>query len=137
MIAEGKRAQICAMELIPISASQVNDRPGEKTIQVSGVWISIPISSGEFKEKVVPGELVEQEFKGSVTNTEADFAASLHDLLSQSCLVKLKFTNGAERVVGTDQFPVLLTLEEAGTPAAFTLSFKRNSPELSKKLKSF
>ena len=137
MIAEGKRAQICAMELIPISVSQVNDRPGEKTIQVSGVWISIPISSGEFKEKAVPGELVEQEFKGSVTNTETDFANSLRDLLAQNCLVRLRFTNGVERVVGTDQFPVVLTLEESGTPAAFTLSFKRNSSEPSKKLKSF
>lgn len=137
MTIEGKRAQICAMELIPISAALVKERPGEKTIQVSGVWISIPISSGEFKEKVVSGELVEQEFKGSVTNTGTDFANSLRDLLAQNCLVRLRFTNGVERVVGTDQFPVLLTLEESGTPAAFTLSFKRSSPEPSKKLKSF
>ena len=97
----------------------------------------IPVSSGEFKEKNVSGELTEQELKAVVTDTGASFSNSLRDLLCREGLVCLKFTNGSERVVGTDQFPVVVTLQESGSPAAFTLSFKRSSPEPAKILKSF
>ena len=83
-----KRAQICAMGFIPVAASVVKNMPGVETIQVSGEWTPIPVSSGEFKEK-------------------------------------------------NDQFPVVVTLQESGSPAAFTLSFKRSSPEPAKILKSF
>lgn len=100
-------------------------------------WTPIPVSSGEFKEKNVAGELTEQELKAVVTDTGALFSNSLRDLLCREGLVRLKFTNGTERVVGTDQFPVVVTLQESGSPAAFTLSFKRSSPEPAKILKSF
>ena len=132
-----KRAQICAMGFIPVAASVVRNIPGVETIQVSGEWTPIPVSSGEFKEKNVSGELTEQELKAVVTDTGALFSNSLRDLLCREGLVRLKFTNGTERVVGTDQFPVVVTLQESGSPAAFTLSFKRSSPESAKILKSF
>lgn len=47
--------------------------PGVETIQVSGEWTPIPVSSGEFKEKNVAGELTEQELKAVVTDTGALF----------------------------------------------------------------
>lgn len=137
MSIDDKRAQICAMSFIPIAVATIESLPGMKTIRISGDWTLIPISSGEFKEKTVSGDLTEQELKAVVTDTGSTFSASLHDLLRQEGLVRIKFTNGTDRVVGTDHFPVLLTLEESGSPAAFTLSFKRNSPESSKILKSF
>lgn len=137
MHADDKRAQICAMSFIPVSRAVVRNLPGVKTIQVSGDWTLIPISSGEFKEKTTSGDFTEQELKAVVTDTGSVFSTSLHDLFRQEGLVRLKFTNGADRVVGTDQFPVLLTLEESGSPAIFKLSFKRDSPEPCKILKSF
>lgn len=137
MHADDKRVQICAMSFIPVARAVVRNLPGVKTIQVSGDWTLIPISSGEFKEKTTSGDFTEQELKAVVTDTGSVFSASLYDLFRQEGLVRLRFTNGADRVVGTDQFPVLLTLEESGSPASFKLSFKRDSPEPSKILKSF
>lgn len=137
MHANDKRVQICAMSFIPVARAVVRNLPGVKTIQVSGDWTLIPISSGEFKEKTTSGDFTEQELKAVVTDTGSVFSASLYDLFRQEGLVRLRFTNGADRVVGTDQFPVLLTLEESGSPASFKLSFKRDSPEPSKILKSF
>ncbi len=132
-----KRAQICALSYLPLPEATVRNLPGAKSIRVSGEWIDIPISKGEFKEKTTSGALVEQEIKATVTNTGNEFSARLHDLFNQEGLVRLKLTNGTERVVGTDQFPVLLTLEESGSPAAFSISCKRNSPEPAKTLTSF
>lgn len=137
MNADDKRAQICGMGFIPVTAAVVKNVPGLETIQVSGEWILLPVSSGEFKEKNVSGELTEQELKAVVTDTGSSFSTLLHDLVRREGLVRLKFTNGSERVVGTDHFPVMMSLQESGSSAAFTLSFKRNSPEPAKFLKSF
>lgn len=132
-----KLAQIFGMSFMPLSAATIRNFPGANIIQVAGEWIDIPVIQGEFKEKMTSGSLIEQELKAVVTDTGIDSAVSLHNLFRQEGVARLKFTNGTERVVGTDQFPVLLTLEESGSPASFKLSFKRDSPELSKILKSF
>lgn len=72
-----KRAQICAMGFIPVAASVVKNMPGVETIQVSGEWTPIPVSSGEFKEKNVAGELTEQELKAVVTDTGLQYFGRL------------------------------------------------------------
>lgn len=132
-----KRAQICAMDFIRLDAATVQNLPGAETIHVSGQWVALPISQGEFSEKRVPGDLIEQELKATLTDTGDEMASGLKVSQSVYGLVLLTFTNRSRRVVGTDQFPVLLTLEESGSPAKFTLSFKRNSPEPAKILESF
>lgn len=137
MNTDDKRAQICGMGFIPVTAAVVKNVPGLETIQVSGEWTLLPVSSGEFKEKIVSGELTEQELKAVVTDTGSSFSTLLRDLVRREGLVRLRFTNESEKVVGTDHFPVMMSLQESGSPAAFTLSFKRNSPEPAKFLKSF
>lgn len=132
-----KRAQICALSYLPLAGATVRNLSGAKSIRVSGKWTDIPISKGEFKEKTTSGSLVEQEIKATVTDTGDNFSARLHELLNQEGLVRLRLTNGAEMIVGSDQFPVLLTLEKSGSPEAFSLSCKRNSPEPAKTLTSF
>lgn len=132
-----KHAQIFGMSFMPLAVAAIRNFPGANIIQVAGEWMDIPVIQGEFKEKMTSGSLIEQELKAAVTDTETDSAVSLRNLLRQEGIARLKFTNGHERVVGTDQFPVLMTLEESGSPAVFTLSFKRSSPEPAKILKSF
>lgn len=137
MSIEDKRVQVCRMNYLPIKSASVRNHPGAKTIAVSGDWSPIPIASGEFKEKVTESGTIEQELKATVTNTGSNMSELLHDLLREEGLVILQFTNGVVRVVGTDEFPVLMNIEESGSVAAFNLSFKRNSPEPAKILKSF
>lgn len=132
-----KHSQIFGIGFIPVANAVIRDFPGCNIIQVSGEWVEIPIMEGEFKEKMNTGNLIEQELKVSVADTGTDSADLLRNLFSQEGLVKMKFTNGLERVAGTNEFPLLVAIEEAGSPAVFNLSFNRNSPEPSKILKSF
>ena len=49
--------------------------------------------------------------------------------------VVVSLQDGSEhqaRVIGTDEFPVLVSTELSGSPQSLTLSFKRDSPEPAK-----
>lgn len=132
-----KTAQICALYFIPVRNSEIENYPGMNYIHVRGEWTFIPISSGEFKEITSPGETIEQELKAVVTNTGMESLTKLTKLFLQNGLIRMKLTNGDDKVIGTDQFPIRITLENSGSPAKLTLSCKRNSPEASKLFKSF
>lgn len=132
-----KRLQICGIEYLPVNDAQVINFLGETDIKVAGTFQKIPVSTGEFKEKIEPGTLIEQELNATVTDTGVMALAELRTLFSQEGILILKMTNGEAKVVGTDQFPVLVTTEISGSPSSMKLSFKRNSPELAKNYKSF
>ncbi|MEL5895024.1 hypothetical protein AAE250_16215 [Bacteroides sp. GD17] len=132
-----KRSQICGMYFLPISGAQIYNVPGSNIIKVRGEWVNLAISSGDFKEKDELGGIVEQELKAIVTDTGEDKAALIRDLIMNEGLVLIQMTNGSRRVVGTEQFPVALSSECGGSPMTQTLSFKRDSPEPAKILKSF
>lgn len=132
-----KRIQIYAMGYLPVKDAQVINCPGTLDIKVAGAFHKIPVSAGEFKEKIEPGTLIEQELNATVTDTGVMTLAELRVLFFQEGLLLLKMTNGEEKVVGTDQFPVLITAEISGSPSKMKLSFKRNSPEPAKIFKSF
>lgn len=137
MSIENKRSQICGMSFIPMTDATVVNHPGESIIKISGTWHEISISSGEFKEKEGNGDVVEQELEAVVTDTGENAVALLRNICRCDGLIRLRHTNGDIKVVGTDQFPVLLTMQRSGTPASITLSFKRKSPEPAKILESF
>ena len=132
-----KRAAICRLDFLPVSQATVIDQPGSRLIKVQGDFNPIPIASGEFRETEEQGELVEQELTAVVTDTGADRLAAIRDLFAQDGLVLLAFTNGEQRVVGTDEFPVHVNAELSGSPLALTLSFRRHSAEPAKKYSSF
>lgn len=132
---DDKRAQLCEMYFSPVRNTVCHNIPGTYDIEVQGEWTKIPISSGEYKE--TSGDVIEQELKATVTNTQNSFWALLQELLRNEGLLRLKFTNETEKIVGSDQFPVLLTTELSGSPTRLTVSFKRNSPEVAKIFKSF
>ena len=134
---ENKRAQICKIDFIPVNNAIVNNLPGVNYIRIRGEWTLIPISSGEFKEKSTIGDVVEQELNAVVTDTGANNLITLRGLLQHSGLIRYQSTNGEIKVIGTDQFPVRVTLENNGSPAKLTLSFKRDSPEPAKLFRSF
>ncbi len=128
-----KHAQICRVAFIPIAASTVINLPGATHIQVSGTWIELPNCSAEFSETNEPGKLIEQQFKGKVTDMELTKLTDIYNrLLWADILLRLTYTNGDVKVVGTDQFPVRMTVAIDGEPAGINLSFKRTSPEKAK-----
>lgn len=138
MSQEDKRLQIYGMRYLPISNAQVENMPGSHYIRVHGDWIDLGISSGEFKEQQEePGSIVVQELKAIITDTGQSNAISILDLISSEGLVLIEMTNGDKKVIGTDHFPVLISSEHSGSSLKQSLSFKRNSPEPAKILKSF
>lgn len=138
MSIEDKRAQVCGIAFIPLPHADVRTVPGSDKIQVQGVWISISASSCEWKEnQELTGNPIEQELKATVTDTSSSQESLIRQLLSYDVLTLLEFTNGEEKVVGTNEFPVRLTMERSGSPGKIILSFKRSSPEPAKILASF
>lgn len=138
MSIEDKRAQVCGIAFIPLLNAEVKNVPGSNLIYVRGAWVSIGASSCEWQEsQAQAGSPVEQELKATVTNTSSSQEKLLRELLSYDVLTLLEFTNGEEKVVGTDEFPVRLSIERNGNPGKITLSFKRSSPEPAKILASF
>lgn len=127
------------MSFLPPSVSPVVNLPGCDTIGLNpGLAIPIYISNGEWKEKMeVAGKPVEQELNATVTDTSRSSEKELRALFGAEGILLLTFTNGETRVVGTDEFPVLVSVERSGNPGTLTLSFKRLSPEPAKTLSSF
>ena len=132
-----KRSAICRLDFLPIAQATVKNQPGEISIQVRGSFNPVPIASGEFRETEEQGLPVEQELTAVVTDTGSDHLAEIRELFAQDGLVRLTFTNGEQRIVGTDEFPAHVNAELSGSPQALTLSFTRNSPEPSKIYSSF
>lgn len=134
---ENKRAQLCSLYFLPVTAAVIDNYPGANYIRIKGDWTKISIASGEFKEKHLPGDIIEQELKAVVPDTGVSHLNKMERLFINDGLIRIRMTNGDDKVVGTDQFPVRVTLENSGSPAKLTLSFKRESPELAKVFKSF
>lgn len=132
-----KRAAICRLAFLALSKATVQNTPGNPTIQVRGTFTQLPISSGEFQETETNGEPVEQELEAVITDTSAAKLAEYRTILAEYGLLLVTMTNGDQRVVGTDEFPVLVSTELSGTPQALALTFKRNSPEPAKMFSSF
>ena len=132
-----KRAAICRLAFLELSKATVRNTPGRRYIGVRGDFINLPISSGTFEEKETNGDPVEQELEAVITDTNAEHLADYREMLAEYGLLMVTMTNGDERVIGTDEFPVLVSTELGGTPQALTLTFKRTSPEPAKMFSSF
>lgn len=132
-----KRNEVCGLEFIPIAEAEVDNMPGHNVIRLSGSTTRIPISKGEFTEEITDGTVVKQTFSAVVTNTGMANTLSLRLLLGQEGILIIHLTNGEIKVVGTDEFPVMITLTQSGTPSVHELTFDRESPEHAKFLQSF
>lgn len=132
-----KRSSVCRLAFLPVALAKVTDKPGSMFIQVQGTFIPIPISSAEFRETEKQGTAVEQELKAAVTCTGSDCLASIRETFNQDGLILIGFTNGEQKIIGTDEFPVHVDTELSGTPKTLTLSFTRNSAEPAKVYSSF
>lgn len=127
-----KRIAICGIDFLPIDQATVEDRPGSDTIKVRGEFRNVPIQSGELRETEEPGMAVEQELEAVVTDTGAANLSVLREMFRHYGLVRLRLTNGEVRVVGTAEFPVLVSMELSGVPGSLTLTVERESPEPAK-----
>lgn len=130
---ESKRATICGVSFMTVAESTVTHVPGIPQIQVIGTWDKQNYSSVEFYE-TLSSDNFSYDVNLTVTYSDSSYGNTV-DLLTWLgiyILVRLDYTDGTCRVVGTDQFPVVLGLSGEGSPRSLRLSYKGNQPELSK-----
>ena len=132
-----KRNQICGMRFIPLNEAEIYNQPGSNTIKVTGYMTEIPIASGEFTEEVTDGSPTKQTLSANVTDTGQVTYANFRQLFNQEGILVIQLTSGETKVVGTDEFPILVTTTLTGSPAAYQLTLERESPEPAKFLQSF
>lgn len=118
--------------------ADIDDCLGVSSISVSGNWIDFNISKCELKEtRSAPGELVQQELSATCTDSSEANESFIREQCDGYGLLRIDYSNGERKVVGTDKNPVQLSIERSGSPVAITLSLKHSSAEFSKFLKSF
>jgi hypothetical protein len=130
---ESKRASICQVYFMEIAESTVTDIPGLPQIKVIGDWAKIDYSTVEFAEdKSSDGNSYEVNLSITFSDSSLEKMRELIAWLGIYILVRLDYTDGTSRVVGTDQFPVVLSLSGQGSPRSLIFSYKNQQPELSK-----
>jgi hypothetical protein len=135
-----KHAQICNLFWLPLPLVNVEVLPGVDSISVSDAtaWDKIDFSTAEFSETGgESGGTVEQEFNAILTDTSESSFRRLLNMFSVYGLLRIDYTNKENRVAGTNDFPIYMSLRRSEKTAVFTLSFKRLSPEYSKILIPF
>lgn len=135
---EDKRAQIHAVYFLPINDADIDDYIGYPSIAISGKWLDIGISRSEFKEtQQVNGVMTQQELNIVISDSSEEKEISLRELIMSEVIIRLDYTNGIRKIVGTNRCPVILSIERSGSPSFITISTKRSSPEPAKILRSF
>lgn len=130
---ESKRASICQVYYMAIAESTVTNIPGLPQIKVIGDWAKIDYSTVEFAEdKSSDGNSYEVNLSITFSDSSLEKMRELIAWLGIYILVRLDYTDGTSRVVGTDQFPVVLSLSGQGSPRSLIFSYKNQQPELSK-----
>lgn len=130
---ESKRAAICGVYFMAVAESNVTNVPGVPQIKVIGTWDKQKYSGAEFSESLASdGNSYDVNLTVSYSDSSPENTADLLSWLGIYIMVRLDYTDGTCRVVGTDQFPVVLGLSGEGSPHALRLAYKGNQPEQSK-----
>lgn len=119
--------QVCGAAFIPTSDALVTCDPAaaDSAIQVVGTWRELPLTKAEFSEEESENGLMTQKFEGSMTVAENGVLTNLRNLCTNYGLLRIDYTNGERRVVGDDEWPVMLQVTREGDPVKVKLSLKR------------
>jgi hypothetical protein len=129
-----KRAIVCKIDSVLTSEVSVRNYPGNE-IFIAGEWQPVRFSSADFQETdETNGEPVRQELTILISGSEKETEQTIRELCGQELLIRLQYSNGETKVIGTDDNPVSLSHGSAGAPVVQTLYCKRNSAEKAKHL---
>jgi hypothetical protein len=132
-----KRASICGIDYVLNSEATVKDHLGNKIRVLVTEWIPIKFSSASFLEKdETNGELVSQELSIKLAGIDQETEQLIRDVAGSGILIRLLYTSGVYKVVGTEENPVLLAHSSSESPTFHTLYSNRNSAEKAKFLLS-
>jgi hypothetical protein len=134
---KNKRSAICKIDYILISEAIISSFLGND-IFVIAEWKQVKFSSADFQETdETNGEPVKQELTILISGSEKEAERTIRELCGRELLIRLQYSNGETKVIGTEDNPVLLSHSSSGVPAVQTIYSKRNSAEKAKHLQSF
>lgn len=130
-----KRNRIVALDYVLNSNATVKDFPGGPIQVLVTGWLPIKFSTVSFTESdPTNGEYVSQELSIILSGTNSDIENLIRDLTGRELLLRLTYSSGLTKVVGTEENPLLFSAGSSGTPVQHTLETKRNSAEKAKTL---
>jgi hypothetical protein len=134
---KNKRSDICKIDYIYTAFASIRNYPGDE-ILISGEWLPVRFSSASFTEKdETNGEPVVQELSVKIAGLEKEAEQTVREICGIELLIRLQYSSGEIKVIGTEDNPVSLSYSFGGSPVVCTLYCNRNSAERAKYFKSF
>lgn len=128
-----KRNRIIGIEYALLSESSVRDFPGNFIQVMTSSWQDLKITSVEFTEtEPSNGDFIEQELAIVINGEDSILDSLLQTMTGNEVLLRLTYSNGEIKIVGTEENPVVLARTKTGSPVQQILSSKRKSAERAK-----
>lgn len=132
---ESKRSSICRLELISLAEAEVVNIPGNNIIKVDGIWDRLDFSTIDFSEKPSDdGSLYDVSLNIGITDNSVDAYNDAISWVGIYILAKLVYSDGTIRIVGSDSYPLVLSIGRSGSSSVLSLIYSGQQPELSKYL---
>jgi hypothetical protein len=129
-----KRAFICRAFASQVDKTQYVDYPGNKCV-VTGDFSEVKFSDVSFTEsEPLNGEPVEQNLQFIFRGQSYDSDVTSKLLTNNLNIIKLHYSNGDVKIVGTKDNPVILSPSKSGRVVELTLESKRFCAEQAKYL---
>ena len=122
-----RHMQVCGAAFMPVEDAVIScdHAKAGASIRVEGSWTELPVTKAEFSEEQGNRGVITQKFEGTITKAKNDMLINLLGVMNRYGVLRIDYTNGEQRVVGDDQWPVMLSVSKEGDPLKVKLSFKR------------
>lgn len=129
---KNKISRISSLHYAPVSDVQIVDYPGQYA-KCSGNFTEISFSEATFDElEPDNGSAVEQNIDILLRGQSEESDIECTDIAGKYLLLKIGYTNGKTKLVGTPDNPVLLSTQTGGSQVETKLTCKRFSAEKAK-----
>lgn len=130
-----KRATICGVDYVFNHDATVKDYPLQDLIVIVPSWTPIKYSSVSFSQSDDNnGEMIIQELSITLKGMDPEAEKELNTITGKGVLVRLKYSNGLYKVVGTEDNPVIFSQKVDSSPTSLMIISKRLSAEKAKYL---
>lgn len=131
-----KRAHITSVSVAEAIHSVIKTFPKIEYVNIiRAEWIKLPVTTPLFSESDYTGSLCQQTFEAIITTFSQNQEKQLKLFCSKPLLLKIDYSNGESKLIGTPNVPVYLTLTSGNEYHQYIIKFKRTSPDLSKFIK--
>lgn len=107
---------------------EILHQPGSNEAKVMAEWTAIPVTKASCTDKVEDNGMHTVEFSAIYTSTSPLEYMMLTELFGMPGILLLVYTDGSRCIVGDNEFPVWISIDEDDSPSVFNLRFKRVAP---------